>query len=148
FSSERSVVTGREAVRAKSKGDKASAYAGALVARTWNIRELADWMKVQLTLSKEMPLAAQHVAALEGAAHRFLPDCSGLRPGGGTDSTLMIEKSGTPLDVRQLSDGERGVLSMVLDLARRLSQANEGTSDPLGEGQAVVLIDEIDLHLH
>src|SRR6058998_1031479 len=37
---------------------------------------------------------------------------------------------------------------MVLDLARRLSQANEGTSDPLTEGRAVVLIDEIDLHLH
>jgi predicted ATP-binding protein involved in virulence len=60
----------------------------------------------------------------------------------------VIEKAGTVLDVRQLSDGERGILSMVLDLARRLSQANEGASDPLIEGRAVVLIDEIDLHLH
>ena len=51
-------------------------------------------------------------------------------------------------DVGQLSDGERGVLALVLDLARRLSQANPSLDDPLSEGHAVVLIDEIDLHLH
>jgi predicted ATP-binding protein involved in virulence len=101
-----------------------------------------------LTLAKETPRAAQHVAALQEAASRFLPDCTGLRPSDATNSTLVIEKAGTLLDVGQLSDGERGVLAMVLDLARRLSQANEGTSAPLSEGQAVVLIDEIDLHLH
>jgi predicted ATP-binding protein involved in virulence len=148
FSTNRSVLTKREVATRKTKGDMVSAYADALVPRTWNIRELADWMKVQLTLSKERPLAAQHVAALQGAAQRFLPDCTGLRPGEGAESSLVIEKAGTSLDVRQLSDGERGVLSMVLDLSRRLSQANEGTRDPLGEGHAVVLIDEIDLHLH
>jgi predicted ATP-binding protein involved in virulence len=148
FSTNRSVLTVRGAATSKSKGGKSAAYADALVARPWNVRELADWMKVQLTLSKEVPLAAQHVAALQNAAHRFLPDCTGLRPGDEEESTLVLEKAGTSLDVRQLSDGERGVLSMVLDLSRRLSQANAGASDPLGEGQAVVLIDEIDLHLH
>lgn len=148
FSTNRSVLTARDTTTSKSKGGKAAAYADALVARPWNIRELADWMKVQMTLSKEMPLAAQHVAALQAAAQQFLPDCTGLRPGDGAESTLLIEKAGTPLDVSQLSDGERGVLSMVLDLSRRLSQATEGSSDPLGEAQAVVLIDEIDLHLH
>jgi predicted ATP-binding protein involved in virulence len=147
FSTNRSVLTARDAATSKSKGGKTTAYADALVARTWNIRELADWMKVQLTLARETPLAAQHVAALQAAAHRFLPDCTGLRPGDEA-STLLIEKAGTLLDVRQLSDGERGLLSMVLDLSRRLSQANEGSLDPLGKAQAVVLIDEIDLHLH
>jgi len=33
-------------------------------------------------------------------------------------------------------------------LARRFSQVNPESDDPLGDGQAVVLIDEIDLHLH
>ena len=148
FSTNRSVLTMRDAAASKSRGGLAAAYADALVPRSWNIRELADWMKVQLTLSSEMPLAAQHVSALQAAAQRFLPDCTGLRPGDGAESTLIVEKAGTPLDVRQLSDGERGVLTLVLDLSRRLSQANEGSPDPLGEGQAVVLIDEIDLHLH
>ncbi len=148
FSTNRSVLTARTPATSKSRGGKFAAYADALVARPWNFRELADWMKVQLVLSKEIPIAGQHLAALQNAVRRFLPDCTGLRPGDGEESTLVLEKAGTPLDVRQLSDGERGVLSMVLDLSRRLSQANEGASDPLGEGQAVVLIDEIDLHLH
>ena len=148
FSTNRSVLSARGVATRKSKGGKAAAHADALVARPWNIRELADWMRAQLALSKEMPLAAQHLSALQAAARRFLPDCSGLRPGNGAESTLIVEKAGTPLDLRQLSDGERGVLAMVLDLSRRLSQDNEGSSDPLGEAQAVVLIDEIDLHLH
>lgn len=148
YATSRSLLTSSGPTKNKAAGGKASAYADALVPRAWNIRELAYWLRVQLALSNERPLALQHVAALQRAATRFLPDCTGLRPSDESDSTLVIEKSGTLLDVRQLSDGERGVLSMVLDLARRLSQANEGIEDPLTEGQAVVLIDEIDLHLH
>jgi hypothetical protein len=148
FATNRSVLTLSGATKSKTAGGKASAYSDALVPRAWNIRELAHWLRVQLMLAKERPLAAQHADALQRAATRFLPDCTGLRPSEEADGTMVIEKSGTLLDVRQLSDGERGVLSMALDLARRLSQANEGASDPLAEGQAVVLIDEIDLHLH
>jgi predicted ATP-binding protein involved in virulence len=148
FATNRSVLTSARAIKGRSAGGRAGAYADALVPRAWNIRELADWLKTQQTLAKETPLAAQHADAVQRAATRFLPDCTGLRPSDGPATTLVIEKSGTVLDVRQLSDGERGILSMVLDLARRLSQANEGAVDPLAEGQAVVLIDEIDLHLH
>jgi predicted ATP-binding protein involved in virulence len=148
FATNRSVLTSSGTAKSKSVGGKASANADALVPRAWNFRELADWLRVQLTLAKERPIAAKHAEALQQAATRFLPDCTGLQPSDGPASTLMIEKSGTVLDVRQLSDGERGILSMVLDLARRLSQANEDTDDPLAEGRAVVLIDEIDLHLH
>lgn len=148
FATNRSVLTSSRTAKTKIAGGRASAYSDALVSRAWNIRELADWLRVQLTLAKERPFAAQHAEALQRAASRFLPNCTGLRPSDGPASTLLIEKSGILLDVRQLSDGERGILSMVLDLARRLSQANEGTTDPLTEAQAVVLIDEIDLHLH
>jgi predicted ATP-binding protein involved in virulence len=51
------------------------------------------------------------------------------------------------LIVEQLSDGEKGLLAMVGDLARRLAIANPSLSDPL-QGSGVVLIDEIELHLH
>lgn len=148
FATNRSVLSSSGGLKGKTASGKASAYSNALIPRAWNIRELAYWLKAQSTLTKERPLSAQHVAALQNAASRFLPDCTTIRPSDGPDITLMIEKSGTVLDVCQLSDGERGVLSMVLDLARRLSQANVGANDPLTEGQAVVLIDEIDLHLH
>ena len=37
---------------------------------------------------------------------------------------------------------------MVLDLTRRLAQANPAMENPAAEAEAVVLIDEIELHLH
>lgn len=40
------------------------------------------------------------------------------------------------------------MLALVLDIARRLSQANPALSDPVKQGRAVVLVDELDLHLH
>lgn len=60
---------------------------------------------------------------------------------------MTIEKQGQELSVNQLSDGEKGLLAMVGDLARRLAIANPGLDDPL-QGSAVVLIDEIEQHLH
>ena len=60
----------------------------------------------------------------------------------------MIDRSATTLPVELLSDGERGVLAMVLDLTRRLAQANPAMEDPAAEAEAVVMIDEIELHLH
>jgi predicted ATP-binding protein involved in virulence len=77
-----------------------------------------------------------------------LPAYNNVRPDDEDASRLLIDSDGSTLEVPQLSGGERGVLAMVLDLARRLSQANPVLGDPLREGEAVVLIDELDLHLH
>lgn len=60
----------------------------------------------------------------------------------------FYESGSTTVAVRQLSDGERGTLALVLDLTRRLAQANPEMTDPAAEAEAVVIIDEIDLHLH
>jgi predicted ATP-binding protein involved in virulence len=49
--------------------------------------------------------------------------------------------------IEQLSDGYRNLLSLVLDFARRLAQANPNWENPL-EAPGVLLIDEIELHLH
>ena len=47
----------------------------------------------------------------------------------------------------QLSGGYRIMLALAADLARRMAQGNPHLDDPL-ESEAVVLIDEVDLHLH
>ena len=60
---------------------------------------------------------------------------------------MTVNKAGTELNVLQLSDGEKCMLALVGDLARRLSLLNTKREDPL-QGEGVVLIDEIDLHLH
>ncbi|WP_052507359.1 AAA family ATPase [Desulfonatronovibrio magnus] len=60
---------------------------------------------------------------------------------------MEVKKNGQALIVNQLSDGEKCLMAMVGDLARRMAIANPNLDDPL-HGKGVVLIDEIDLHLH
>jgi predicted ATP-binding protein involved in virulence len=105
-------------------------------------------MHAQEALARELPRAGLHLEALRDAARRFLPECEDLRAEVDDQPRMLVEKQGRTLDVRQLSDGERSMLALVLDLARRLSQANPGLDDPVRDGAGVVLIDEIDLHLH
>ena len=52
-------------------------------------------------------------------------------------------------DLNQLSDGYRTTLAMIADLACRMVEANPPIkkSNPL-QAEAIVLIDEVDLHLH
>lgn len=59
---------------------------------------------------------------------------------------MMLRKNGEPLNAEQLSDGEKIYLALVGDLCHRLSLANP-VGDPL-LGGGIVLIDEVDLHLH
>ncbi|UQZ88243.1 hypothetical protein C4J81_03060 [Deltaproteobacteria bacterium Smac51] len=67
---------------------------------------------------------------------------------------LVIKKKGTEDDytIKQLSDGYRTMLALVMDLARRMAVANSKTFKPLNrsvlESPAIVLIDEVELHLH
>ena len=60
---------------------------------------------------------------------------------------LKKKESNYEFTVNQLSDGEKGILALFGDLARRLAIANPQEESPL-KSKAIVLIDEIDLHLH
>lgn len=60
---------------------------------------------------------------------------------------FAVKYHGEILDIMQLSDGYKTLLSLIIDLAARMALANPGMKNPL-ETQATVLIDEIDLHLH
>lgn len=70
----------------------------------------------------------------------------------GSPPRLMIDlqegDGGThTLELAQLSDGYRNLLAVVLDFARRLAQANPNWPNPL-EAPGILLIDEVELHLH
>lgn len=60
---------------------------------------------------------------------------------------FVIEKEGNEINFERLSDGEKCYITLVLDIARRLSMQNDG-SNPILKGEQVILIDELDLHLH
>lgn len=57
------------------------------------------------------------------------------------------KNDGTELRIEQLSDGYKMAIAMVADIAARMAEANPQMDDPL-QTTGVVLIDEIDLHLH
>lgn len=63
----------------------------------------------------------------------------------------QVAENGTRKTLRlgQLSDGYKIVLAMAMDMSRRMVEANpvSNGSDPL-HSKAIVLIDEVDLHLH
>lgn len=60
---------------------------------------------------------------------------------------IMIMRPIGLLSLSQLSDGEQRLFSLFVDIARELS-IHEQFDDRMGSGKAIVLIDEIDVHLH
>ncbi|OYD92395.1 chromosome segregation protein SMC [Nostoc sp. 'Peltigera membranacea cyanobiont' 210A] len=149
FSTRRSVPIEKVLNEKSSAGNQSAAFAEALTHRMLRLREFAEWWLVQQTLlGEDAALAQQRLKVMTNVVTRFLDWCTNLRAVDKPKTTLILDKDGMTIDVSQLSDGERGLLALVLDLARRLSQANPNLKDPLENGKAVVLIDEIDLHLH
>ena len=148
FSTNRAVPSERKPSKAATAGDFITALANVFSHRELRLAEFADWMRVQQALGKEHPSSKRILAVLKDTVTRFLPDYENLRFGGQDDCMLLIDRNEATLPVRQLSDGERGLLALVLDLTRRLSQANPELESPTTEAEAVVLIDEIELHLH
>ena len=86
------------------------------------------------------------LAVVKKALEVFLPDFQKWRIRR-APLRMEVNKNGLVLDVRQLSDGEKNLVAMIGDLARRLAMANKGRSNVL-DGSGIVLIDEIELHLH
>jgi len=88
----------------------------------------------------------RQLEAVRKATERLLPGFAELRVRR-SPLRMTVRKDDEELIVDQLSDGEKCLLALVGDLAWRLAILNDKRSDPL-EGSAVVLIDEVDLHLH
>ena len=60
---------------------------------------------------------------------------------------LVIYKNNQKINFDGLSDGEKCYITLILDIARRLAINCVDSSAPL-MGKQIVLIDEVDLHLH
>lgn len=89
----------------------------------------------------------RQLTAVRSAIAAFMPGFSNLRVKRKPRLHMAIDKNGTTLNVSQLSQGEKSMMALVGDIARRLAMMNQSLDNPL-EGDGIVLIDEVDLHLH
>jgi len=64
-----------------------------------------------------------------------------------SDGRILFNSNGSKVATINLSDGYRSVLALGGDLIWRLLEAFPGSEDPLQE-EGVVVIDELDIHLH
>lgn len=64
------------------------------------------------------------------------------------EGDLFLKKENKYIKVSQLSEGEKLVILLVSDIARRLVVANPTLENILQVGNGIVLIDEVDQHLH
>ena len=60
---------------------------------------------------------------------------------------MIAIKDRVELLFSNISDGEKSITLLLADIARRLAIANPNLDNPL-EGTGIVLIDEIEMHLH
>lgn len=81
------------------------------------------------------------------AIANFMPGFENLKVRRKPRLHMSIDKEGQTLNVLQLSQGEKSLMALVGDIARRLAMMNPGLENPL-HGDGVVLIDEVDMHLH
>lgn len=61
--------------------------------------------------------------------------------------SFVVEKKGETFSFSQLSDGEKSYIALVCDIARKMAMTSPQSDSPLDE-PAIVMIDEIELHLH
>lgn len=85
--------------------------------------------------------------AVRTAISAFMPNLSNIRVQRKPRLHMAVDKDGQSLNVMQLSQGEKSLMALVGDIARRLAMMNPQLDNPL-QGDGIILIDEVDMHLH
>ena len=140
-------------IRTKHSFEQITAYDEVLTGGQIDFRRFFEWFRDREDLENELRLnnyneyRDRQLEAVRYAFANLLDGFSNLRVRR-SPLRMTADKQGDEQIVNQLSDGEKCLLALAGDLARRLAIANPHPyCNPL-EGSGVVLIDEIELHLH
>ena len=126
-----------------------NAYVNALQAERVSLYDAALWLKVaESGLLSDYSASHNYKKLLEETIHAILPEFSDIKFHDSSPPRFSVLKNEERFNLSILSDGEKSLLALAIDLTRRLSLANPEKENPVTEGCAVVLIDEIELHLH
>lgn len=149
FSPKRQLPGKPRSLRAPKPFDASIAYSRALHDREVELREFMYWFRTQEKLgAANEPRRLKVLNALRRVVTEMIPEFTDLRIQESPRLGFVVNKRDQVLYLHQLSDGERGLLALVFDLTRRLAIANPEYDNPIKDGVALVMIDEIELHLH
>lgn len=117
-----------------------------------NFRDFFMWFRNQEDLENEERIAdndahrSRELEAFRRAMTVFMPEYTQVRVRR-RPLRMVVNKDGEEFNIAQLSDGEKIYLALIGDMCRKLALANPDMTDPL-QGEGIVMIDEVDLHLH
>lgn len=112
-------------------------------------RAVGEWLLKHELASLQKKEETPTLLSIRNAARAALEGCAGLRFDFEESRVLIEYEDGGVIPFEHLSDGQRTMLGLFCDLARRAAVLNPhfgGEASAKTEG--VVLIDELDLHLH
>ena len=109
--------------------------------------ELIDTGEFSERLKEYRNYRESQINAVRRAVELFTPSFSNLRIERNPLRMVINKGNNKYLNILQLSQGEKSLMALVGDIARRLAMMNPTLKNPL-EGTGIVLIDEIELHLH
>lgn len=119
-----------------------------------DFRTFFEWYRNQEDYENEKKIELENLnykdkslEAVRVAIASMLDECTNLRVVRKPRLEMKIDKGDISVNVSQMSDGEKCTMALFGDLARRLTLANPNKANPL-MGNGVVLIDEIELHMH
>ena len=118
-----------------------------------DFRTFFEWYRNQEDIENEVIRESgnkdyqdKYLMCVRRAIEAMIGDVTGLKVKR-SPLRMTVKKNNIEIAVDQLSDGEKCTLALFGDLARRVAMANPNRSNPL-EGVGIVLIDEIELHMH
>lgn len=111
-------------------------------------RLLKEWfLNREVTAAQEGPIP--ELETVRSAIVKAIPDCQTVRFQASLNSLVIEMQNDEILPFNYLSDGYRNMLAVVADIAHRMARLNPHLGDDvLQETPGIVLIDELDLHLH
>lgn len=125
---------------------------------TANVKLMMNWFGKMAMRDREEKNPSPEFSAVRGAMERCFALMTGItdvkvKLDLDTSEIVIIyqdEKEGkVKIPLNQLSDGYKGTISLIADIAYRMAVLNPQLSERvLSETDGIVLLDEVDLHLH
>jgi len=120
----------------------------------WYVKQI-NIQNSRKVAKKDLEYEIPTITAINNAIETFFNEVNdnsfdvkvGVRISEHGNQTLIIKKPVGEIEFNRLSDGEKMVIGMVLDIAYRMSIANPQLENPL-VSEGIVLIDELEQHLH